>query len=348
MTPYRPLAAIVLLFCLALPGSGCGGRQKQDGDRGRIRVGLVFDIGGKGDKSFNDGAYQGLVRAGADFGIDYQEFEPGQDADREAGLRKLAASEYDLVIGIGFLFTEVITRVAIDFPDVRFACVDYDLGTDGRVPPNLVAIRFREPEGACLVGALAALSTETGTIGFIGGMDIALIRGFEAGYRDGAARVNFNVKVLSAYAGVTPKAFDDPVRGKELALRQIADGADVIFQASGSTGLGVLDAARERAVKVIWVDSVPFDRQGRFLAPGTILTTMIKRVDKVIYRIVEDLAQGKFQGGAVHFGLSDGGIDYQYDEHNRQLIPDDVRRRVEELKLEIVAGKVDIRGPTDR
>jgi basic membrane protein A len=344
----RLLPLIVSLLCLALSSSGCGGRRQKEDDPARTRVGLVFDIGGKGDKSFNDGAYQGLARAGADFGIDYQEFEPGQDADREAGLRKLAASGYDLVIGIGFLFTEVITQVANDFPDVRFACVDYDLGQGGRVPPNLVAIRFREPEGAYLVGALAGLSTKSGTIGFIGGMDIALIRGFETGYRDGAVRVNPNARVLSAYAGVTPKAFDDPVRGKELALRQIAAGADVIFQASGSTGLGVLDAARERGIKVIWVDSIPFDRRGRFLAPGTILTTMIKRVDKVIYRIVEDLNQGKFEGGVVHFGLSDGGIDYQYDEHNQQLISDDVRRRVEELKLEIAAGKVDIRGPTDR
>ena len=259
----RARAALGLLALLGL--TACGGGSGGDGGGGEaapeFRVGLVFDVGGKGDKSFNDSAYEGLMRAAADLPIKVSDFEPGQGADREVGLRKLAARGYDVVIGVGFLFTDAIRAVAADFPDVRFVLVDGHL--DGL--PNVASLVFREQEGSFLVGALAALKSETGTIGFVGGMDVPLIHKFEAGYKAGANHVRPGVRILVGYAGVRPEAFADPVRGKEIALSQIEQGADVVFHAAGVTGLGVIEGARERGKLAIGVDS---NQNG--VAPGSV------------------------------------------------------------------------------
>jgi basic membrane protein A len=321
-----------LLICLM----SCGGQEKETG-QDRLRVGLVFDVGGKGDKSFNDAAYRGLTQAAEDYPVEFVEFEPGEDADRESGLRKLARGGYDVVIGVGFLFTDAITKVARDFPDVTFAAVDYDLKPGLEIPDNLVALKFREEEGSFLVGALAAMKTGTGTVGFIGGMDIPLIHKFEAGYTYGVKTQDPEVDVLVNYAGATGKAFDDPVKGQELALAQFNRGADIIFQAAGTTGLGVKEAALKKGGLVIWVDS-----NGNYLAPGTILTSMVKKVDVAVYETIEAVHENRFQGGVREFGLAENGVGYAVDEHNRELISDEMIARLEELKAAVIAGTIEV------
>jgi basic membrane protein A len=309
-----------------------------------IRVGLVFDVGGRGDKSFNDQAYAGLIRARDEIGVGIEYIEPGEGADRESALRMLAAAGFDLVVGVGFIFTDDVALVAREYPDQAFACVDYAIQTDGAgrpIPPpkNVAAIKFREEEGSYLVGAIAALVSRTRTIGFVGGMDIPLIRRFEAGYRAGAARVCPRCRVAVNYAGVTGAAFKDPGKGKELALAQYRGGADVIFHASGSTGLGVFEAARETGNLAIGVDSDQYHE-----APGFILTSMMKRVDVAVYDTIREVAQGRFEGGIRSFGLTEDGVGYVFDDHNRDRISAHVREQVELLRTSIVSGG--IRVPT--
>src|SRR5947207_61299 len=215
-----------------------------------IKVGIVLDVGGRGDKSFNDGAYNGATRAEKELGVSVRFVEPNEGSDREAGIRTFAAEGMDLVIGVGFIFTDDITQLAKEYSTVNFADVDYAVGTDkdGRVippPPNLAALKFHEEEGSFLVGVLAALVGHSKQVGFIGGMDIPLIHKFEAGYRAGVKYACRDCTVIAQYAGVTPEAFRNPGRGKELALSQYAQGVNVIFHAAGSTGLGLFEAARQ-------------------------------------------------------------------------------------------------------
>jgi len=297
----------------------------------------VFDVGGRGDKSFNDAAYAGLERAQQELGIQFTTLESGEGAEREAGLRQLAAGDAQLVFGVGFLFTDDILRLAEEFPDVKFACIDFTV-TEGQVlPPNLVALKFREEEGSFLVGALAALLSRTGTIGFVGGMQIPLIKKFEAGYRAGAQAAVPGTKVLVKYAGTTGTAFKDPTKGKELALAEYQQGADVIFHASGSTGLGVFEAARELNRLAIGVDSDQWDE-----APGIVVTSMVKRVDNAVFDTIEQVSEGGWSGGVHEFGLAEGGVDWVYDARNRHMIPDHVRATVDSLERQIVSGAIEV------
>lgn len=309
--------------------------------RTRLRVGVVFDVGGRGDKSFNDAAYKGLERAVATLGqgvVQAEYVEPGDGSDRESGIRLFAASGFDLVIGVGFIFSDDLFAIAREYPAVHFACIDYaKFDANGLVvpPPNMVALKFREEQGSFLVGALAALVSSTKTLGFVGGMDIPLIRKFDAGYQAGVKHVCPECRVLSAYAGTTPDAFKNPTRGKELALAQYQSGASAIFQAAGSTGLGVFEAARQRDRQAIGVDADQWNE-----APGFILTSMTKQVDEMVFQTVRDLEAHKWQGGIRIFGLAEKGVDYVYDEHNRDRIGDAVRARVEALRQEIIDGKI--------
>jgi basic membrane protein A len=296
---------------------------------------LVFDIGGRGDKSFNDAAYAGLDRAARELGVEIATMETGEGTEREAAMRQLAAGGSQLVFGVGFLFTDDIRGLAEEFPDVRFACVDYTVREGEVLPPNLVALKFREEEGSFLVGALAALLTRTGTVGFVGGMEIPLIKKFEAGYRAGVASVAPGVKVLVKYAGTTSNAFKDPTKGKELALAEYHQGADIIFHASGSTGLGVFEAARELGRLAIGVDSDQHDE-----APGVVLTSMVKRVDNAVFECIHGVQRGEWKGGVAVFGLAEKGVGWVYDDRNRQLVPDAVKARVDSLEAEIVAGRI--------
>ncbi len=305
-------------------------------------AGIVFDVGGRGDKSFNDGAYKGGTRARQELGAEIRLIEPGEGTDREAGIRLLAAEGMDLVIGVGFIFTDDLRQLAGEYRDTWFAGVDYALQTDslGNIiapPPNVAALKFREEEGSYLVGALAALVSGTKRIGFVGGMDIPLIHKFEAGYRAGVRAVCADCQVIAQYAGVTPEAFANPTKGKELALSQYRSGVNVIFHASGSTGLGVFEAARQTNKLGIGVDSDQYDE-----APGYVLTSMVKGVDAAVYDAIKRVRDGTFQGGVFSFGLAEGGVGYVYDERNRALIPDSVHARVEALKRDIIAGKIKV------
>src|SRR5687767_1283547 len=309
---------------------------------GATDVGIVLDVGGRGDKSFNDGAYAGADSATKVLQPNIRFIEPGEGSDREAGLRLLAAEGMDLVIGVGFIFSDDITNLAKEYPDVSFACVDYALSVDdkGNViapPPNVAALKFREEEGSFLVGALAALVGKSKEVGFVGGMDIPLIHKFEAGYRAGVKHVCPDCTVTAQYAGVTPEAFKNPGKGKELALSQYQSGVNVIFHASGSTGQGVFEAARATRKFAIGVDSDQNDE-----APGHVLTSMVKGVNAVTFDAIQRVQSGTFKGGIYSFGLKEGGVGYIYDDRNKALIPDSVRARVEQLKEEIIAGRIKV------
>ena len=305
-----------------------------------LDVGVVFDVGGRGDKSFNDGAFLGAERAIRELGARVRFIEPGEGTDREAGLRLLAAEGMDLVIGVGFIFSDDLSQLSKEYPNVRFAGIDFAPPVDAAgnvIPPpaNLAALRFREEEGSFLVGALAALIGNSKRLGFVGGMDFPLIHKFEAGFKAGVNAVCPDCQVVAQYAGVTPEAFRNPGRGQELALSQYQSGVNVIFHASGSTGLGVFEAARRRGKLAIGVDS---DQQSE--APGFILTSMVKRVDEAVFKAIKDVQDGTFKGGIFELGLAEQGVDYVYDEHNRSMIPDSVRTRVEALRAEIIAGRI--------
>lgn len=307
-----------------------------------LDVGIVFDMGGRGDKSFNDGAYLGAERARKELGARVRFIEPGEGSDREAGLRLLAAEGMDLVVGVGFIFSDDLTQLAREYPNTRFAGVDYAVSLDSagnaiQPPSNLAALKFREEEGSFLVGALAALVGNSKKVGFVGGMDFPLIHKFEMGYRAGVKAVCADCEVIAQYAGVTPEAFRNPGRGQELALSQIQSGVNVIFHASGSTGLGVFEAVRRRGKLAIGVDA---DQYGE--APGFILTSMVKGVDQAVYDTIERVKDGSFQGGIFQLGLKERGVDYIYDANNTALIPDSVHARVEALRQEIMAGKISV------
>lgn len=322
-----------------------GGAQTPSTEH-KLRVGVVFDVGGRGDKSFNDGAYLGAERAMRELGADVRFVEPGEGSDREAGLRLLAAQGMDLVIGVGFIFSDDLTQLAKEYPNVHFAGVDYALGTDAQgntiePPANLAALKFREEQGSYLVGAMAALVSKTKEVGFVGGMDIPLIHKFEAGYRAGVRQVCPNCRVIAQYAGVTPEAFRNPGRGKELALSQYNQGVDVIFHASGSTGLGVFEAARATGKLAIGVDADQYSE-----APGYVLTSMVKGVDNAVFDAIRGVSDGSFHGGIYWLGLKEGGVRYVYDDNNRALIPPAVRTRLEQLQAEIIAGRIQV--PSER
>jgi basic membrane protein A len=336
----RRLAAPLAAALIALPLAGCArkaDRAATPAKASAFKVGLVFDVGGRGDKSFNDAAYAGLERAKQELGVEYVTVETGEGTDREPAMRQLAAGGSQLVFGVGFLFSDDIKQLATEFPDVKFACVDYTVNQGETLPTNLVALKFREEEGSFLVGALAALLSKTHTVGFVGGMEIPLIKKFEAGYKAGVAAVDPRAKVLVKYAGATSSAFKDPTKGKELALAEYHQGADIIFHASGSTGLGVFEAARELDKLAIGVDSDQYDE-----APGHVLTSMVKGVDTAVFDTIRDTKEGRWAGGVRVFGLAEKGVGWVYDDRNKALIPDPVKTKVDSLSSEIVAGRITI------
>jgi basic membrane protein A len=341
---YIRLFLIVLLSFLVMASLSCAKKEKEtrqaEGQAkgsaaAPLKVGLVFDVGGRGDKSFNDSAYRGLERAKKELGVSVEYLEPGEGADRESALRGLASGDAQVIFGIGFLFTDDITTIAKDFPGKKFACVDYAVSPDQTIPPNVLALKFREEEGSFLVGALAALKSKSNKIGFVGGMKMPLIKKFEAGYIAGAKYVKPKIEIFVAYAGVTANAFKNPSKGKELALSQYSKGADIIFHASGSTGLGVFEAARETNKLAIGVDSDQYSE-----APGYVLTSMIKDVDVAIYETIKSVQAGTFKGGVRMLGVAEGGVSYVYDDNNRQLIGEDIHTKVEELKEKIISGDI--------
>lgn len=338
------LVAITLLAATALVAVGCARQQAQQSapQVQKLKVGIVYDVGGRGDLSFNDMAYAGLSRAQQEFGarIETRDLEPTAGGEnREELLRLLAGEKFDLIIGIGFLFTDSIQRVAKEFTSVKFGLVDGFI-PDLTEQSNVVCLLFNEHEGSFLVGAAAALKSKTGVVGFVGGMKIPLIEKFEAGYIAGAKYVRPSIRVLSDYAGTTGEAFRDPVKGKELALAQYDRRADIIYHASGGTGIGVFEAAATKKRLAIGVDA----DQSLTVKPEQrpqILTSMLKRVDTAVFETIKGLLEGQYKGGYRSFGLAENGVGYAENEYNKNAIAD-IKNRLEELKQKIIAGEIKV------
>ena len=297
-----------------------------------LRVGLVFDIGGKNDKSFNESAWRGLQRARDELGVEVSYIEPTEGADRESALRVMAARGFDLVIGVGYLFGADLERLAAQFPNVKFAGIDYTPSPNVGTIDNLVGLRFREHEGSFLVGAIAGLVTRSKTVGFVGGMKIPLIRKFEAGFEAGVKHVCPSCRVRGLYA----TGFADPAQGGALAAALYdSQDADIIFHAAGTTGDGVFAAARQRKALAIGVDSDQHDN-----APCCVLTSMIKRVDVAVLDVVKELLAKRFRGGLRELGLAEDGVGFIADERNRALLPRAVVDQANKFRAQIVAGTI--------
>jgi basic membrane protein A and related proteins len=328
-------AAVVLLLASASGVLGCGPRgagPAAAGGRTKVHVGIVFDTGGKDDRSFNAAAWAGCRRAARELPIVLRAAEPGDPASIEPALRAFAERGYELTIGVGFAQAPIVEEVARDYPRLDFAVIDGVAAL-----PNVASLVFKEQEGAYLVGMIAARVSRTGVLGFVGGMDIPLIHRFAVGYEEGARAASPRVRVLANYAGITEAAWNDPGRGKELAAAQIGQGADVVFAAAGNTGLGVFDAAEQYGVYVIGVDS-----NQNWIKPGHVLTSMVKRVDVAVYQVIAERVRGRFRGGVFAHGLADGGIGYAMDAYNRGLIPAAVLHDVEAARRRIVRGEIHV------
>ncbi len=297
-----------------------------------MKVGLVLDKGGKDDKSFNAAAYAGATKAQKELGFDLKVVEAVDNNAFEILQRSLAKKNYDLIIAVGFTQRDALNKISKQFPDIRFASVDAEVDA-----PNVKSLLFEEHEGAYLVGAIAAMINKTGTVGFVGGMDIPLIRRFEMGYEAGVKKINPKIKVLSNYVGVTGDAWHNPAKGKELALSQISAGADIIFAAAGASSLGVFDAVEEKKVYAIGTDS-----NQNWIKPGRILTSMLKRVDVAVYETLKALSKNQYKAGIERFDLKTKGIDYALDQYNDKLISADVRKKADQLKADIIAGKIQV------
>jgi basic membrane protein A len=295
-----------------------------------FRVGLVLDRGGKDDKSFNSSAYEGAMKAKKEAGGQVKYVEAPDDNAFESMLRSFAQRGYDLIIGVGFAQKDAMHKVAGQFPDRHFALVDADAGV-----PNVRSLLFEEHEGAFLVGAIAALTSKSGKIGFVGGMEVPLIRRFAVGYEAGARHVNPQVSVSVNFVGVTSEAWNNPAKGKELAVSQYDAGADVIFAAAGASGLGVFDAAEDRKRFAIGVDA-----NQNWTKPGLILTSMLKRVDEAVCTTIVEAQAGRFSGGIKRFGLANHGIDYAVDQYNEKILTAEVRQKAELIRADIIAGKI--------
>jgi basic membrane protein A len=293
----------------------------------RAEPAIVYDLGGKFDKSFNEAAFRGMERWKKETGRSYLEFEIANDSQREQALRRMAERGASPIIGVGFSQASALEKVAKDFPKLQFAIVDMVVDR-----PNVQSVVFKEHEGSFLVGMMAAMASRSGKVGFVGGMDIPLIRKFQCGYEQGAKYANPKVEVYANMTGTTGAAWSDPGRGGELARAQFAKGADVVFAAAGGTGVGVYQAAKDSGKLAIGVDS-----NQNHLQPGTMLTSMIKRVDVAVY----DVSMGAKPGLTV-LGLKEGGVDIALDEYNARLVTADMKAKVAAARADIVAGKIKV------
>jgi basic membrane protein A len=288
---------------------------------------VIFDMGGKFDKSFNQSGFDGAERWKKESGKAYLEFEISNPAQREQAQRRMAERGADPIVGIGFSQGSAVEKVAKDFPKIKFAIIDSVVNL-----PNVQSIVFKEHEGSFLVGMMAAMASKTGKVGFVGGMDIPLIRKFACGFEQGAKYANPKAQVTTNMTGTTPAAWNDPARGGELAKAQFAGGVDVVFAAAGGTGNGVYQAAKDAGKLAIGVDS-----NQNHLQPGTMLTSMVKRVDVAVYTAFKGV-----QPGVTNLGLAEGGVDYAMDEHNAKLVSADMKKKVDAAKADIIAGKIKV------
>ena len=295
-----------------------------------ISPAVVFDMGGKFDKSFNQGVYEGVERYKEESGTEYREFEVTNETQREQALRRMAQRGADPILGVGFAQAGPMEAVAKEFPDTRFTLIDgvVDL-------PNVQSVVFKEHEGSFLVGLLAAMASESDTVGFVGGMDIPLIRRFACGYEQGAKHADASVDVIQNMTGTTPSAWNDPGRGSELAKGQFDRGVDVVYAAAGGTGVGVYQAAADGGKLAIGVDP-----NQNHLHPGTMLTSMLKRVDVAAYEAFRSAADGSWEPGTKVLGLAEDGVGWALDEYNEALITEEMQAAVEEATAAIESGDI--------
>jgi Uncharacterized ABC-type transport system, periplasmic component/surface lipoprotein len=293
---------------------------------------IVYDLGGKFDKSFNEGVYDGAEKFKAETGVAYRDFEPQNDAQREQALRRFARDGYSPIVAVGFSQASAVEKVAGEFPDLKFTIIDMVVER-----PNVQSILFKEQEGSFLVGMLAAMASKSGKVGFVGGMDVPLIRAFACGYVQGVKHANPQAEIFQNMTGTTGAAWNDPVKGGELAKSQIDRGADVVYHAAGGTGIGVLRAAADAGKLGIGVDS---NQNG--LHPGKVLTSMLKRVDTATHKTFMDAKDGKWQPGVVNLGLAEEGVAWALDDNNRSLITPEMKEAVDKAAEEIKSGTIKV------
>ena len=298
-----------------------------------IKPAVVYDLGGKFDKSFNEGVWNGIQKFQNETGIEVMEFEVTNEAQREQAMRRMAERGATVILGVGFGQADAIATVSAEFPETQFSIIDVSwLSGD-----NLRQYAFKEHEGSYLVGVAAAKASQSGKVGFVGGMDIPLISRFACGYKGGVKSVNANADVYENMTGTTPSAWNDPAKGAELTRSQIDRGADVVYHAAGGTGAGVIQAAADAGKLAIGVDS---NQNG--MAPGSVLTSMLKRVDVAAYNTFIDAYNGKFTSGVNILGVAEGGVDWALDENNASLITADIKDAVESARADILSGKVSV------
>jgi len=296
-----------------------------------VKPALVYGTGGKFDKSFNEAGYNGAEKFKTETGIAYRDFEPQDDTQGEQAIRKFASEGFSPIVALSFAWTDAVAKVSKEFPDTKFVLVDSVVDA-----PNVRSVVFKEDEGSYLVGLLAGMKSASKTVGFVGGMDIPLIRKFGCGYAQGAKAAGAT-KVIQNMTGTTGAAWNDPVRGGELAKSQIDQGADVVYAAAGATGLGVLQTTVDAGKLGIGVDS-----NQNPLHPGKILTSMVKRVDVAVYNAYSDAKNDKFTPGIQALGLKENGVDWAYDDNNKPLISEEMKTAVEKAKADIIAGTVKV------
>jgi basic membrane protein A len=316
-----------LIATLAAATFAAGVASAQD-----LTPAVIFDMGGKFDKSFNEAAYNGAERFKQEAGIEYLEFEVTNESQRDQALRRMARRGANVVIAVGFSFATPLEQIAKEFPDTKFVIID------GVVEqPNVQSVVFKEHEGSFLVGMAAAMASKTGKVGFVGGMDIPLIRNFAHGYQQGVKYINPDAEVFVNMTGTTPAAWNDPAKGAELAQSQFDRGADVVYAAAGGTGLGVLQAAADSGKLSIGVDS-----NQNYLHPGSVLTSMLKRVDVAVYNAFKDAKAGTLKTGMQNLGLAEEGVGYAIDDNNRALITPEMEAKLEDAKAKIISGELEV------
>lgn len=297
-----------------------------------IKPAVIYDLGGKFDKSFNEGVFNGATKFAKDTGIAFRDLELQNEAQREQSLRKFAKDGFSPILVPGFSWATALGKVADEYPKTQFAIIDTVVDK-----PNVASLMFRADEGSYLVGVIAAATSKTGKVGFIGGMDIPLIRDFECGYAQGVKSVSAGGTVLMNMTGTDFHAWNDPVKGGELAKGQMDQGADIVYAAAGATGQGVLKAAADAGKLGIGVDS---DQDNLF--PGKVLTSMLKRVDVATYNTFKAAKDGTFKGGVSVFGLKEGGVGFAEDEWNKAVLSAEAKKAAEAAKADIIAGKVKV------
>ncbi|WP_293441601.1 BMP family ABC transporter substrate-binding protein [Planktotalea sp.] len=289
---------------------------------------MIFDLGGKFDKSFNESAFSGAQRWAEETGGTFREIELQSEAQREQALRRFAEAGSNPIVMTGFAFGNVLAEVAPDYPDTKFAIIDMVVDQ-----PNVRSVVFNEHEGSYLVGMMAAMASKSNTVGFIGGMDIPLIRKFACGYAQGVKATNADATVVANMTGTTPAAWNDPVKGSELTKAQISQGADVVYAAAGGTGVGVLQTAADEGILSVGVDS-----NQNYLHPGKVLTSMMKRVDNAVYQAMKDGPE--METGFNVMGIANGGIGYAMDENNAELVSADMQKMVDDAAAKISSGEL--------